>query len=504
MPILGQTDRASAPRRWMRLGTIRKGTRDENGYPIDLDYFRFVPKKGPEAEALQKIWNEVYGAEPTKIEIFLPFDDVESNWQTWKESYGTTGLKFRCNGKYHVQWLKEDLTYEIDYATARQKLCPYCSGELQRTKEDPGDVVVGYLTAILIPFFEHDYMGTVTVTTTSVNDVMSITGGLFAMEDEARASGASIRNIAFNLVRVKEEITQRFVDKEGTPHRTRVEKSMVHLMPDPLWVMQSKLASRQKAFAAIAGGDIADAPLETPYQLIDEAVIEGEFNELPPEPEQEQPPPQKIAETTQPGRDPLEPRRVAEILQEHVERRRGSKFEYKKADERGKAEWKINKTLEGVLGNAPDTHLFLQFVVKESSFDLMDDAEIETLRKYFLTQKVDGEWILDAGVAQEIRDIVAHQRDETGQKPLFEVDEDEYDEAEAEPEPPEPEAAPEAEESIFVAGWAKLSIPKKRKYAESLFGTAKERGLKPMSFTDETVDTFIATVEAMLKAQEDE
>ena len=499
MPILGKTDRASAPRRWMRLGTIRKGTRDKEGNPIDLDYFRFVPKKGPDAEALQKIWDEVYGPEPTKIEIFLPFDDVESNWQTWKESYGTTGLKFRCNGKYWVQWLKEDLTYELDYATAQQRLCPYCSGEQPRTKKNPGDDEVGYLTAFLIPFFERDYMGTVTVITTSVNDVMSITGSLFAIEDEAKASGASIRNIAFNLVRVKEEITQRFTDKEGTPHRTRGTKSMVHLMPDPRWVLQSKLASRQKAFAAIDGGVIEDDSLETPYQLIDEAAIEGEFNELPPEPE---PPPTVTAPQASPGtRKPLAPMRVMETLQEHIERRRGSNFEYEKGEDRHKFEYKIHKTLEGVFDNELDAQLFLQFVVRESSFDLMDDAEIETLRKYFLTRKVDDKWILDAAVEQEIKDIVSHQRDETGQKPLFEEDEESED-AEAEQEPLFPDEEEGVEDSIFLEGWGNLSTSKKRKYAEVLFKEAKARGLKPMSFTDETIDTFIATAEAMLKAQE--
>ena len=519
MPILGKTDRASAPRRWMQLGTIRKGTKDKDGGLIDLPYFRFVPKKGPDAEALQRIWAEAYGDKPTKIEIFLPFDDVEGNWQTWKESYGTSGLKFRCNGKYHVRWLKEDLTYESDYATAQQRLCPYCSGERERTKKDLGDTEVGYLSAKLIPFFEKGYTGTVTFVTTALNDVFSITEELYVIDDEARASGISIRSIAFNLVRVEEEISQRWVDEDGRAHKKRGPKSMVHLLADPKWVLHNMQNRRQKAFAMIhPSGEVKmltdGESISSPASMIDEVgtdAIDAEFNVPPTEPGPQRPPPSppltppppaKPPQTDASSRRPFAPMDVMQTLQDHVERRRGQMFFFT-ADARHKAEWKIKKTLENVLGNEMDAHLFLQFVVKESTFALMDDAEIETLRKYFIVREVDGEWVLDEAVGQEIRDIVQQQREVTGQKPLFEEAEEEVSSPDKE-EDPTPVEEEEVEDSIFLSDWEELGAPDKRKYAESLFREAKARGMKPMSFTDETVDAFIKTVQSMIWALDDE
>lgn len=497
MPILGKTDRNSAPRRWISLGTIRKGTKDADGTPIDLDYFRFVPEKGPNADALQSIWNEAYGAEPDKIEILLPFQTVEENWQTWLEAYGKTGLKFRCNGKYWVRWLKDDLSYVSDYATAQQKLCPYCSGEQERTKDDPGDSEVGYLTAILIPFFENGYTGTVTITTTSINDIMSITGSLFAVEDQAKTRGDGLRGIPFNLMRVDQEISQRYQDKQGVYHKTRGEKSMVHLMVDPRWALQQQIANRQDAFSSLASTPAmltVDAEEMTAIDVIDGAIAEIPMPtepEMPPEPETPQSQAPKPAQkpvqhktTAAVSRKPGSPERVMGQIRKQIESQRGNKFEFSGQD-RHKAEWKIQKTLEDVAGNEMDTHLFLQFTIDETSFDSMDDAEIDTLKRYFKTTKDDsGNWNLDAAVAQEIRDIIKLQREVTGQKPLFDPDEEE----------------PEEEES--ETDWEHMPLGDKRKYAEALFAQAKKLKLNPPSFTDETLDVAIVAIMAMVDQAE--
>ena len=483
MPILGQTDRASAPRKWMQLGTIRKGTRDGKGTPIDLPYFRFVPKQGPDAEDLQRIWDMSYGSQPTRIEILLPFDDVESNWQTWYEAYGTSGLKFRCNGKHWVQWIEPvTLAYVRDYATAQEKVCPYCSGATERTADDPGDNAVGYLTAILLPFFNNGYAGTVTVTTTSINDVMSVTGALYAAEDEARAHGETLRSIPFNLVRVEEEISQRFQDKNGAYHKKRGTKSMVHLMIDPQWAGRSLSSVKQSLAAPDMRALTTDEdPPMAPYDVMDNVAnepVDADFREETP-----QAPVRKETQTNTPPsntRKAFSPMQVMQQLREHVEKRRGTDFEYSGSD-RHKYEFKIRKSLEGVVASPEDMGAFLQFVIGENSFERMDDAEIETLRKYFVTKKVDNAWVLDAAVEQEVIAIVAEARG---------IQDDDID---------------EAEEALFAeAEDGEDSLQQRRATAKGLNDDAVARGLKPMSYTDETLDVFIATVSAMLSAQEEE
>ena len=110
---------------------------------------------------------------------------------------------------------------------------------------------------------------------------------------------------------------------------------------------------------------------------------------------------------------------------------------------------------------------FLQFTLGEVDPSMMDDAEVETLRRYLVTKKVGDKWVLDPAVVQEINDIVA----------LEQPDE--------------------------VEVWQALDLPGKLKFAEGLTKRAVESGMQPMSYTEETVDNFIATVLAMLSAQDE-
>ena len=471
MPILGMTDRKSSQPRLTSLGTVRKGTRDKNGTPIDLAYFRFVPQKGPNEAKLKAIWDKVYGAEPTSIELFLLSDDAEKSWSTWMESYGTNGLKFRCNGKYWVQWRKDDLSYERDYATAKEKLCPYCSGAKERTRSDPGDVAVGYLSAALIPFLDAGMMGSIKIVTTSINDITSIDSSLRAVEELAIKSRVPLTHIGFSLIRTEEDIYQRFQDRDGAWHKKLVSKSMVHLMPDPTWVKSNILAGQKMALAGMqANGTLPALAVSTEDQS---DVVDADFVDVMPEAEKE-PVKEEAPKKQQPAdqRKSFPPRKIMETLKEHVDRRRGSKFSYPEAtdekDERGTSEWKIDKCLVGVFGeDVSSKNAFLQFTLGEVDPSMMDDAEVETLRRYLVTKKVGDKWVLDPAVVQEINDIVA----------LEQPDE--------------------------VEVWQALDLPGKLKFAEGLTKRAVESGMQPMSYTEETVDNFIATVLAMLSAQDE-
>lgn len=475
MPIKGITDAESSRRSWDKLGSIRKGRRLADGTMEDLEYFRFVPKETPYKDELLRIWAAAYGEKPVNIEIFLPKDTVEENWSTWMEAWGKTGLKFRCNGHHWVQWQNADLTYTRDYECLQQKVCPYCSGEKPRTKEDPGDDQVGYLEAMLIPFISAGYTGTVIVNTTSINDLVNINSTLYATWDEASRHGKTLRGIPFNLMRVKETIQTRYKAKSGEFVRKPDEKFMVHLMPNPEWARAAIVASRQVAFGALEESEqrpmlIKEEDDEDPTPAI-QVVGEPVFDDIPPE-EPEAPPEGSVSRPSAP-RNVLTPEKVMGILREHIERRRAEKFNYKDEDERGKAEWKIVNTLKGVVGNEADMHLVLQFLVDGSDFNTMDDAEVETLRKYMAVSKIDGVWELAPAVQQEIRDVLEHQHKATGQVALI--------------DPP------------FFDDWHKMGIAAKRKYATKLFNRAKKSGIQTMTYTDETLDAWITATEEALK-----
>lgn len=83
--IKGWTDTVRFP----RLGEIRLGEKDENGYPKALDYF-VVP---PEVQ-------EVYGPEPRELDIMFPHEDLEVVMPAALKRYGEQwGLICRGDGE---------------------------------------------------------------------------------------------------------------------------------------------------------------------------------------------------------------------------------------------------------------------------------------------------------------------------------------------------------------------------------------------------------------------
>jgi len=97
-PIRGLTHReASFP----MLGAIRKGAPKKPDRPgADLDHFR-VEFDEMEKDAAGK-FVAVYGEEPREINILLPFNSVDQNFQAWQESYVRSGLIHRCDGDWVV------------------------------------------------------------------------------------------------------------------------------------------------------------------------------------------------------------------------------------------------------------------------------------------------------------------------------------------------------------------------------------------------------------------
>jgi len=505
MPIKGLTDTKSVQKRFDSLGVIRKGIMHPDGKMEDLDYFRFVPTRGPYADDLMKIWQEAYGDKPTNIEVFLMYPTVEENWKTWMEAYGKTGLKFRCDGEYWVQWRKDDLTFERDYDLRQRKICPYCSEKTERTKADPGDKAVGYLSVMLVPFFENAFTGMITVHTTSLNDLANISSALAATYEEAANHGRNLKGIPFNLMRVPEMVQTRYKNKEGDYVKKAVEKYMLHLMPSPEWARQALAASRRQAMLSapmpvLTEADDDNLPVEiveveiikSPEvkEIAKAKVIEAEENapEEPPFfPDDDAVLTEEIVETganqtiSKPKeeetitREVMQPAEVMSRVREGLERTRASDFSYAEKDKekRHKVQWKIKTNFEELFEDPDDRIAVLIFLVgeDEKGEPSSDDAALAVLNKYLKVEKVEDEWKLEEATKLELVAIAEQLRKQPGDKMP----------------------------SLYKDYKKMKSLKEKRDYASKLFNCAQDNGLLTMSYTDDTLVAFIESTEDMLK-----
>ena len=503
MPIKGLTDRNSVQKRFDRLGVIRKGVMHSDGTMEDLDYFRFVPTKGPYADDLMRIWIDSYGEKPTNIEVFLMYPTVEENWKTWMEAYGKTGLKFRCDGEYWVQWRKDDLTFERDYDLRQRKICPYCSEEMERTKADPGDKAVGYLSVMLVPFFENAFTGMITVHTTSLNDLANISSALAATYEEAANHGRNLKGIPFNLMRVPEMVQTRYKNRDGDYVKKAVEKYMLHLMPSPEWARQALAASRRQAMLSAPMpvlsevDDNDDLPVEiveaevVEVQVVREVPMSKRVDNVPEEPEFdsgfEEVLTEEVVETeanqtankpeveTNQTREVMTPEEVMGRAREHLERLRGQNFVYseKDQDKKKNAKFKIKANMETVFEDPDDRISVLIFLVGDDGKGepCSDDPAIAILNKYLKVTKVDDKWQLEESTRLELLAIAEQLR----KQPVDKMP------------------------SLYKDYKKMKTLKEKRDYASLLFNSAQKEGLLTMSYTDDTLAAFIESTEEMLK-----
>lgn len=222
MPILRlQRQTASFP----RIGKLRKGAKKPaagNAPGKDLSFFRF---DSDDADATQR-FDSVYGNEPAQINIYLPFDTVDENFQTWQEEYSAGGLKHRCDGETCVIWQMPDGSYS------------------QEPKPCPGNCkAVGRLNVIIPELARLAY---VTAETHSVHDILTLTDNLQA----ALALRGSLTGIPFILSRRPKEISM--ADKDGK--RKRFTKYLLFLEPHPDWVRVQLAAMRHNALTFAGAG----------------------------------------------------------------------------------------------------------------------------------------------------------------------------------------------------------------------------------------------------------
>jgi len=239
--------------RFRTLGKLRKGgEKTPKGYGPDLNHFRFTSDDGGIVEAFV----EVYGDEPHALSVYLPHPTTEQNFPTWKEAWTAGGLQHRCDGETCTIWLGQDGKYHRD-----PKPCPGGCDE------------VGRLEVIIPELIAAGYVGTVTMETHSLNDMIAITQVLLKTEE---LSNGDLRRVQFTLRRVPERIS---VPGWGANagKRQRVEKWLVKIEPAVDWTQAQMALSRDGRSALEAEQRLALPAPEPPADYDGEFIDEGEF-----------------------------------------------------------------------------------------------------------------------------------------------------------------------------------------------------------------------------------
>jgi hypothetical protein len=252
--IKGVTDRqASFP----EIGAVRKGApkpADGKRPGADLQYLRveFDERETQAAATFVKI----YGAQPTELNILFPFNEIERNFDAWRETYTAGALIHRCDG--------ERIWYEINPATGERLVVngePFkgCDGKA-------GCKPVGRMKVILPELARLAYL---VVHTTSLHDIMNLSRQLEALQ---AINGGRLAGIPLKLRRRPRKIS---TPSGENGKRARREKWLLSVEADPEWVA-AKVADMKRmslpegpATLAIAAPIVDRAPARWNVQAFD-------------------------------------------------------------------------------------------------------------------------------------------------------------------------------------------------------------------------------------------
>jgi hypothetical protein len=240
--IIGLTDDIQP--RLTRLGKLRKGgDKTTNGFGPDLDHFRFTSDRPEIVTAFER----AFGKAPRSVLVYTFAENTEQVFSTWCEIWDKSGLVHRCDGQTMSVWRNGD-KYE--------RGAKPCAGG--HDKGYPRNDAVGRLEVVVPELIEAGFVGTVTMETHSLNDIISISSSL----EYVRVQRKTLAGAAFNLRRVSENISvPGWGDRKG--QRNRADKWLVKL--DPV----AEFALRQLA-------QVSEFLIEAPRQ------VDGETGEITP------------------------------------------------------------------------------------------------------------------------------------------------------------------------------------------------------------------------------
>lgn len=223
MPIRGLTDRQAA---FPEIGSIRKGAPKPNDKKpgSDLKYFRVEFDEAERAAAAK--FTSVYGAQPTELNILFPFNEIERNFDAWRETYAASALLHRCDG--------ERIWYEINPRTGERLVV---NGEPFKGCDGKGGCKPAGRMKLIIP--ELQRLAYMVVHTTSLHDIMNLSKQLQALSD---LNGGRLAGIPLKLRRRPKRISTPSGENGG---RARREKWLLSIEADPEWV-QAKITDMQR------------------------------------------------------------------------------------------------------------------------------------------------------------------------------------------------------------------------------------------------------------------
>lgn len=258
MPIVGLTTNRTA--HMGRLGVLRKGGEKPNEKQPgpDLKHFRFDGKGDKE---LEEAFARAYGTEPTHIRIFLPYATLDENFQAWREEYGKSGIKHRCDG---------ETIWERDQNNVLYKTAKPCPGGCQRTSR----------LSVIIPdlIIQAKRVGETTIITSSKYDIYRLVDNLLYYES---ISGGDLRGIPFVIFRREEVVPLSYVGKNGEIIKTRGPKWLINLEPAPEYVERRLEVIRRHALNA--GMDSLPALTDSEHEQDDDDTIEAEYQHVNPD-----------------------------------------------------------------------------------------------------------------------------------------------------------------------------------------------------------------------------
>ncbi len=242
MPIKGLTDREM---KFPKIGDIRKGEpKGKSKFPKDLDYFRV---EIDELEVTAKeLFLQHYGPEPKKIDIWLPYREINRCWDANYEAYVAGAMIARSDGETY-QFLRDTdgkmivsdgLHVETGLAVpfVKDEPCAYYKDK-EGKKQPVIAKIVGRLE-VIVPVLER--MASLTVHTKSIHDVINITQNLRAIY---YINNESLQDIGIELKRKPVMISTP--GKGGK--RARREKHLIFVETSPEWIQDQKNGRKARA-----------------------------------------------------------------------------------------------------------------------------------------------------------------------------------------------------------------------------------------------------------------
>lgn len=282
MSIPGLTDKA---RSFREIGRLRKGAPKSEGLK-NLRYFR--PDFRPGEEAAAALFAEVYGNQPTAVNIRLAFDNIEEVWDAFFTVYTTAGMLGKAGGipgrdGWWWIYLRDNKTGKIVVKDGypEMKFDPTVPVYSYHSKQKNQDIAVyakpeGKLK-VLVP--ELQLLNYVTLVTHSWYDIGRISENLAGIKDIAARGGMPLPMVKCVLSRRPEMISCNIDGKKSMR-----EEYIINIDVNPDWAgAQFRLMDTIIPGKALPAPELPALPAGIPDVAWDDEPDEDEADEHEPE-----------------------------------------------------------------------------------------------------------------------------------------------------------------------------------------------------------------------------